>query len=74
MGNQPLGTSSLLCSWGCSQFCMASFVCLGETSAPALFLGEDRSVWAGGETQEAEAQHHRDGSILVQVGEREARK
>lgn len=31
---------------------MARFVRLGETSALDLLLGEDRSVWAGRETQE----------------------
>lgn len=31
---------------------MARFVCLGETPVPDLFLGEDRSVWAGRGTQE----------------------
>lgn len=38
---------------------MARFACLSETSAPDLFFGEFRSMWAGRETKGSQAQQHR---------------
>lgn len=67
MGKQPPWTFSLAWTWGCSQFCMARFVCLGEISALDLFLGEDRSMWAG-ETQGSQAQQHRLGWLHPGLG------
>lgn len=69
-GNQPLvGT------WGCSQFCLARFVCLGETSAPDMFWERTGVCGLGERCREARlSSTGLAGCILLRVTEREARK